>query len=138
MSAARQILLSLLLAPLAALAGDYPLIDPLPEGGAGSGGIGRVTQSMYRGEGARFDYLPANLFFGERVYMHADRIGIKKDVDATLRLDMFLAHRYEGTPLDASRRCSPGWRSAKRAPTSASATGNARAGARRSARCCTT
>jgi len=92
--------LSLLFASLAAQAGDYPLVDPLPEGGAGSGGAGRVTQSIYRGEGARFDYLPVNLFFGERVYVHADRIGIKKDVDATLRLDMFLAHRYEGTPLD--------------------------------------
>lgn len=100
MSAARLVLLPLLLASLAAQASDYPLVDPLPEGGAGSGGIGRVTQSIYRGEGVRFDYLPANLFFGERVYLHADRIGIKKDVDATLRLDIFLAHRYEGTPLD--------------------------------------
>ncbi len=100
MRAARLLLLCLLLAPSIARAGDYPLVDPLPEGGAGSGGIGRVTRSIYRGEGLRFDYLPVNLFFGERVYVHADRIGIKKDVDADLRLDMFLAHRYEGTPLD--------------------------------------
>ncbi len=100
MSAARLILLSLLLAALTARASDYPLVDPLPEGGAGSGGIGRATQSLYRGEGVRFDYLPVNLVFGERAYVHADRIGIKKDVDSTLRLDIFLAHRYEGTPLD--------------------------------------
>ncbi len=102
MSAARLILLSLLLAALTARASDYPLVDPLPEGGAGSGGIGRATQSLYRGEGVRFDYLPVNLVFGERAYVHADRIGIKKDVDSTLRLDIFLAHRYEGTPLDGT------------------------------------
>jgi len=99
-SAARLILSSLLLASLAAQASDYPLVDPLPEGGAGSGGIGRATQSIYRGEGVRFDYLPVNLVFGERVYVNGDRIGLKWDLDATLRLDMFLAHRYEGTPLD--------------------------------------
>jgi outer membrane protein len=101
-SAARLILLWLLLAPLAARASDYPLVDPLPEGGAGSGGAGRATRSIYRGEGVRFDYLPVNLFIGERAYLHADRIGLKWDIDATLRLDMFLAHRYEGTPLDGS------------------------------------
>lgn len=100
MSAARRVLLWLLLAPLAARASDYPLVDPLGEGGAGSGGMGRATQSIYRGEGLRFDYLPVNLFFGERAYVHADRIGLKWDLDETLRLDMFLAHRYEGTPLD--------------------------------------
>jgi len=99
-SAARLILLSLLCASLAAQAGDYPLVDPLPEGGAGSGGAGRVTRSIYRGEGARFDYLPLNLYFGERAYLHGDRIGLKWDLDAAGRFDLFLAHRYEGTPLD--------------------------------------
>jgi outer membrane protein len=98
--AARIILLSLLLAALSARASDFPLVDPLPEGGAGSGGVGRATRSIYRGEGARFDYLPLNIFLGERAYLHGDRIGIKKDVDSRLRLDIFLAHRYEGTPLD--------------------------------------
>ncbi len=99
-TAARLILLSLLLVPLAAQSSNYALVDLLAEGGASSGGAGRVTNSIYRGEGRRFDYLPVNLFFGERAYWHADRIGLKLDLDAASRLDLFLAHRYEGTPLD--------------------------------------
>jgi len=97
---ARLVLPSLLLASLCARASNYPLVDPLPEGGAGSGSAARVERSMYRGEGVRFDYLPLNLFFGERGYVHGDRIGLKWDLDAKSRVDLFLAHRYEGTPLE--------------------------------------
>lgn len=100
MFAARLILPSLLLASLCAQASNYPLVDPLPEGGVGSGGAARVERSMYRGEGVRFDYLPLNLFFGERGYVHGDRIGLKWDLGAKSRVDLFLAHRYEGTPQD--------------------------------------
>jgi outer membrane protein len=95
--------LSLCLAPLAAAAGDYPLVDPYPDGGAGEGGAARVTRSIYKDEGARFDYLPINLYFGEHVYWNADRVGLKFDLagSSASRIDFFLAHRYEGTPQDS-------------------------------------
>jgi outer membrane protein len=96
----RLILLSLCLAPLAAAAGDYPLVDPYPEGGSGEGVAVRLTRSMYKNEGARFDYLPINLHFGEHAYWHADRVGLKFDLGSASRVDFFLAHRYEGTPQD--------------------------------------
>jgi hypothetical protein len=54
----RLILVLLCLSPLAARAGDFPLVDPYPEGGAGEGIGVRLTRSIYRDEGARFDYLP--------------------------------------------------------------------------------
>lgn len=100
---ARLVLISLLLAvpPVASPAGDS-LGDALPEGGAGSGGAVRAERSPYRGHGMRYDYLPVNLFLGERAYVHADRLGLKWELDATRRLDMFLAHRFEGTPLDSA------------------------------------
>lgn len=96
----RLVLLSSWFVSLAATAGDYPLVDPLPPGGAGSGGVARVTSSIYRGQGARFDYLPLNLYLGEYLYLHGDRVGVKWELGGTGRLDLFLAHRYEGTPLD--------------------------------------
>ena len=100
MRAWRLILLSLCLAPLAAGAGDYPLVDPYPEGGAGEGIAVRLTRSMYQGVGERFDYLPVNLYFGDHAYWNADRVGLKFDLGAASRVDFFLAHRYEGTPQD--------------------------------------
>ena len=96
----RLILLSLCFAPLAAQASDYPLVDPYPEGGAGEGVSVRLTRSIYKDEGARADYLPINLYFGEHAYWHADRVGLKFDFGTANRVDFFLAHRYEGTPRD--------------------------------------
>ena len=95
------ILLSLALClPVAASPAGDRLAEALPEGGAGSGGAVRAERSPYRGHGTRYDYLPLNLFLGERLYVHADRVGLKWDLDAARRVDLFLAHRYEGTPLD--------------------------------------
>jgi outer membrane protein len=98
----RLILLWLCLAPLAAQAGDYPLVDPYPEGGAGEGIAVRLTRSVYKDVGARFDYLPINLYFGDHAYWHADRVGLKFDLGTASRVDLFLAHRYEGTPMDGT------------------------------------
>jgi outer membrane protein len=98
---ARLILLSLLLAaPLAASPSGDRLAEALPDGGAGSGGAVRAERSPYRGHGTRYDYLPLNLFLGERLYLHSDRVGLKLDLEDSRRVDLFLAHRYEGTPLD--------------------------------------
>lgn len=97
------ILMSLLLAvPTAASSAGDRLAEALPEGGAGSGGAVRAERSPYRGHGMRYDYLPVNLFLGERAYLHADRIGVKWDLAVARRVDLFLAHRFEGTPLDGT------------------------------------
>ena len=97
----RLVLLSLAFAATCAASpsGDR-FADALPEGGAGSGGAVRAERSPYRGTGLRYDYLPLNVFLGERVFVHSDRVGVKHDLDAARRVELFLAHRYEGTPLD--------------------------------------
>ncbi len=69
------------------------------DAGAGSGGAVRAERSPYVGGGERYDYLPVNVYAGEHAYLHSDRVGLKLDLDAAQRVDVFLAHRYEGTPL---------------------------------------
>lgn len=71
----------------------------LDVGGAGSGSAVRAERSPYLGDGVRYDYLPLNVYAGEHAYLHSDRVGLKLDLDADQRVDVFLAHRYEGTPL---------------------------------------
>jgi len=93
------ILLSLLLAPGAASAQGDRFEGTLDEAGAGSGGAVRAERSPYLGDGVRYDYLPLNVYAGEHAYLHSDRVGLKLDLDADRRVDVFLAHRYEGTPL---------------------------------------
>ncbi len=93
------LLLPLLLLPLAASAFGDRFAEALPQGSAASGGALRVERSPYVGYGARSDYLPLNVFAGEHAYLQSDRLGLKLDLDREQRLDAFLAHRYEGTPL---------------------------------------
>ena len=59
----------------------------------------RAERSPYQGDGVRYDYLPVNVYAGEHAYLHSDRVGLKLDLDTDRRFDVFLAHRYEGTPL---------------------------------------
>ena len=99
MRAAGIILLACLLAPRAASAYGDRFDTALDAGGAGSGGAVRAVRSPYLGDGVRYDYLPVNVYAGEHAYLHSDRVGLKLDLDADQRVDMFLAHRYEGTPL---------------------------------------
>jgi outer membrane protein len=97
---ARLILLSqLALTPLAASPHGDRFDAALEAGGAGSGGAVRAERSPYVGDGVRYDYLPVNVYAGEHAYLHWDRVGLKLDVDAERHVDVFLAHRYEGTPL---------------------------------------
>ncbi|MEX2240313.1 MAG: MipA/OmpV family protein [Burkholderiales bacterium] len=100
MRIARLILLSqLALTPLAASAYGDKFDAALDAGGAGSGGAVRAERSPYLGDGVRYDYLPVNVYAGEHAYLHSDRVGLKLDLDMDRRVDVFLAHRYEGTPL---------------------------------------
>jgi outer membrane protein len=78
-----------------------PLIDMVSQdGGAGLGLAVRVEQSPYRGVGARFDFVPLYLFESEKFYVHSYRVGRKFDPRPGLRYDFFLAHRFEGFPID--------------------------------------
>jgi outer membrane protein len=83
-----------------------PTSDPLlgvisDTGGAGLGFAARVEQSPYRDAGKRNDFLPLYLYEGKRLYLHAYRAGLKLiDEDNRRRLDVFLAHRFEGFPYD--------------------------------------
>ncbi|MGH8720884.1 MAG: MipA/OmpV family protein, partial [Burkholderiales bacterium] len=88
-----------MLAPAAASAFGDRFDAALEAGGAGSGGAVRAEHSPYLGDGVRYDYLPVNVYAGEFAYLHSDRVGLKLDLDADQRVDVFLAHRYEGTPL---------------------------------------
>jgi outer membrane protein len=98
--AARLVLLLLLaFASFAASAFGDSFEAVLDEPGAGEGGAVRIEASPYRGGSERYDYLPVNIYAGEHVYLHADRIGLKFGLGADSRVDLFLAHRYEGTPI---------------------------------------
>ncbi len=96
MRAAGFILLTLWLSTASAYGDRF---DAALDAGAGSGGAVRAERSPYVGGGERYDYLPVNVYAGEHAYLHSDRVGLKLDLDAAQRVDVFLAHRYEGTPL---------------------------------------
>jgi outer membrane protein len=67
---------------------------------AGLGAGVRVERSLYRGEGARIDLLPIYLYEGERFYLHSNRFGLKFNLDATRRFDVFVSRRLENSPVE--------------------------------------
>ena len=69
-------------------------------GSAGLGAITRFETSPYRGSNNRYDVLPLYLFEGERVFLDANRAGVKLINGADQRLDLFAAQRLEGFPSD--------------------------------------
>ncbi|MGE3161608.1 MAG: MipA/OmpV family protein [Burkholderiales bacterium] len=93
-------MLCALAAPCAASAYGDRFEAVLDEPGAGSGGAVVAERSPYVGGGTRYDYLPVNIYAGEHAYLHSDRLGLKLDLGGARRVDAFLAHRFEGTPLD--------------------------------------
>lgn len=88
-------------APTCSAAGNEPLADILGEAGsAGLGAVMVVTRSPYVGGGSRLDLQPLYLYEGERLFVHADRIGLKLQTDPDQRLGIFLRRRMEGFPSD--------------------------------------
>ena len=83
----------------AAAAASDPLIDVLPEGGAGVGYVWRHERSAYRGAEGGLDNVPLYLYEGERAYLHGTRVGLKFKQD-DWRFDAFLSYRFEGFNLD--------------------------------------
>ncbi len=73
-------------------------------GSAGLGAAVRATASPYLGGGTRYDLLPLYLYEGERLFLHANRAGIKLLNDGAdqngQRFDVFVEQRAEGFPSD--------------------------------------
>jgi outer membrane protein len=73
-------------------------------GSAGLGAAVRATASPYLGGGTRYDLVPLYLYEGERLFLHANRAGIKLFNDGTdkngQRFDLFVEQRFEGFPSD--------------------------------------
>ncbi|MGH8804414.1 MAG: MipA/OmpV family protein, partial [Polaromonas sp.] len=69
-------------------------------GSAGLGFVTRVERSPYREAGTRYDVLPLYLYEGERLFLHANRGGVKLLNGAEQRLDLFVEQRLEGFPVD--------------------------------------
>ncbi|MDW5441393.1 MipA/OmpV family protein [Polaromonas sp. SM01] len=84
-----------------AQANTDPLSDLLSTpGSAGLGLVVRAEQSPYVGGGTRYDLLPLYLYEGDRLFLHASRVGVKLFKDETHRVDLFLDQRFEGLTKD--------------------------------------
>ncbi|MES2402343.1 MAG: MipA/OmpV family protein, partial [Pseudomonadota bacterium] len=93
-----------------AMGGTEPLVDILnAPGSAGVGFVTRIETSPYAGGGNRYDLLPVYLYEGDRLFLHANRAGIKLINDGDRiktgigqRLDLFVEQRLEGHPIGDS------------------------------------
>ncbi len=88
------------MAPASANGSVEPLTILSEPGSAGLGFITRVEPSPYREGGNRYDVLPLYLFEGERVFLDANRAGVKLLNGGDQRLDLFVGQRLEGFPSD--------------------------------------
>jgi MipA family protein len=91
--------------PAHAIGGTEPLTEILhTPGSAGLGFVTRVEASPYKGGGTRYDLLPLYLYEGERLFLHANRAGVKVlnqgDRSDGSRLDLFVEQRLEGFSID--------------------------------------
>jgi outer membrane protein len=91
-------------APARAMGGVEPLTEILDgPGSAGLGFVTRIEASPYQGGGTRYDLLPLYLYEGERLFLHANRAGVKlmnnADSGNGSRLDLFVEQRLEGFPV---------------------------------------
>ena len=93
--------------PAHAIGGTEPLVDILnAPGSAGLGFATRIETSPYVGGGTRYDLLPLYLYEGDRLFLHANRLGLKLVNEGDRlkegtgqRLDVFVEQRLEGHPV---------------------------------------
>ena len=64
------------------------------------GAMTRIEASPYAGAGTRFDFVPLYLYEGERVFLRSPSVGLKFGPSENRRVEVFLMHRFEGTPTD--------------------------------------
>ena len=73
-------------------------------GSAGGGAALRLSASPYVGGGTRFDLMPLYLYEGERLFLQANRAGIKLFDEpnqlGSLRFEVFVEQRLEGFAVD--------------------------------------
>ena len=91
--------------PAHAIGGTEPLTEILnTPGSAGLGFVTRMEASPYKGGGTRYDLLPLYLYEGDRLFLHANRVGLKLlnqgDRGEGSRLDLFVEQRLEGFSID--------------------------------------
>lgn len=85
--------------PASANGNIEPLTDILPEpSSAGLGLVTDVERSPYRDAGTRYDLLPLYLYEGQRLFLHANRVGVKLLNGSEQRLDLLVERRLEGFP----------------------------------------
>ena len=85
--------------------GIEPLTNILnTSGSAGLGVAARASTSPYLGGGTRYDLMPLYLYEGERLFLHANRAGVKLfsegDRSEGQRFDLFVEQRFEGFPAE--------------------------------------
>lgn len=85
--------------PASANGNIEPLTDILPEpSSAGLGLVAGIERSPYRDAGTRYDLLPLYLYEGQRLFLHANRVGVKLLNGSEQRLDLLVERRLEGFP----------------------------------------
>ena len=78
-----------------------PLFETLDlSGKAGLGFAIQTTTSPYAGVDQVYDLLPLYVYEGDTFYLHSYRAGFKLPATKNLKLDIFIAHRFEGFPYD--------------------------------------
>ena len=77
--------------------------------------IVRVERSPYVDAGNRRDFIPMSMYEGDRVFLRSNSVGLKFGPSRERRVELFLRHRFEGTPfedipasLDGIARREPG------------------------------
>ena len=60
----------------------------------------RLDRSPYRGAGTRRDFIPMYLYEGDLVSLRSNSVGLKFGPSRERRIELFLRHRFEGTPTD--------------------------------------
>jgi outer membrane protein len=60
----------------------------------------RLDRSPYRGAGTRRDFIPMYIYEGDLVSLRSNSVGLKFGPSRERRIELFLRHRFEGTPTD--------------------------------------
>lgn len=60
----------------------------------------RLERSPYLGGGNRRDFIPMYMYEGDLVFLRSNSVGLKFGLSHARRLELFLRHRFEGSPID--------------------------------------
>ncbi|HEX6265905.1 MAG TPA: MipA/OmpV family protein, partial [Burkholderiales bacterium] len=60
----------------------------------------RLDRSPYRDAGTRRDFIPMYMYEGDLVFLRSNSVGLKLGPSRERRIELFLRHRFEGSPTD--------------------------------------